>query len=104
MDNTTKISPREQLQNELVSYLQDRGNLNAPYGILYGVQKNTNGRGAHRAITFGKARTLDATILIFSENSLVFKWQGSLLNRSGGRDSETFTSKEALINFLNEAI
>jgi hypothetical protein len=99
-----RISEREQIQNDLVEYLECRGNLNAPYGILYGVQKNANGKGAHRAVTFGKSRTLDATVLIFSKTNLVFRWQGALLNRSNGRDSLKFETFDDLIRFLDEAL
>jgi hypothetical protein len=103
MATTNRISPREQIQNELVSYLNDRGNINAPYGILTGMRTNKVG-GKFREITFGKSRTLDATIQIHGDKFFVFRWQGSLRNRSHGMNSETFTSKAALIAFLDEAL
>lgn len=96
-------SPREQLQNDLVAYLEGRGNLNAPYGILTGLRTNSKG-GKFREITFGKSRTLDATVQIHGPKFFVFRWQGALRNVGNGRDSRTFTSFADLTRFLDEAI
>jgi hypothetical protein len=98
-----RISPREQIQNDIVSYLEGRGNINAPYGILTGMRTNKIG-GKFREITFGKSRTLDATIQIHGSHFYVFRWQGSLRNVGNGRDSRTFTSLADLTRFLDEAL
>jgi hypothetical protein len=60
--------------------------------------------GKFREITFGKSRTLDATIQIHGTHFYVFKWQGALRNLSNGRDSRTFTSLADLTRFLDEAL
>lgn len=98
-----KISPREQIQNELVSYLEGRGDMSAPYGILTGMRTNKVG-GKFREITFGRARTLDATIQIHGTNFFVFRWQGFVRNMTGRDGSTSFTNLEELYEFLNEAL
>lgn len=103
MARANTISARERIQNELVSYLEGRGNINAPYGILTGMRTNKVG-GKFREITFGKSRTLDATIQIHGDRFFVFRWQGSLRHLPQHRDSVTFTSKDELISFLDEAL
>lgn len=96
-------SKREVLQEEIVKYLNDREVFSAPYGILTGKHTNANGRSV-RSVTFGKSRTLDATVDIYGESYLLLRWQGSLLNRGhGSYNSSVFHSKQELFDFLDEA-
>ena len=60
--------------------------------------------GKFREITFGKSRTLDATIQIHGSHFYVFKWQGSLCSQASGTGLLTFTSLADLIAFLDEAL
>lgn len=47
-------------------------NFTAPYGILTGTHTTKGGRKYH-SITFGRARTLDATVEIYNRNFLVLR-------------------------------
>jgi hypothetical protein len=95
-------SPREQLQDEIVEYLNGREVFTAPYGILTGKHTNAKGRSI-RQVTFGKARTLDATVDIYGESYLLLRWQGALRNMGSGNPSVVFHSKQELFDFLDEA-
>lgn len=65
-------SPREELQQRMVDWLfARRDTFNAPYGILDG--KRSIGKGFVREITFGRCRTLDAHVTIWSPTKLVLK-------------------------------
>lgn len=95
-------SPREILMDEIVDYLNGREVFNAPYGILTGKHKNNNGRSV-RSVTFGKSRTLDASIDIYGESYLLLRWQGSLRNQGHAYNSAVFHSKNELFEFLDDA-
>lgn len=66
------MSPREQLQNEIVDRLYEYG-LHTPYGILTGLE--SVGRGKVRTVTFCKSLHLDATLKIFSPVDLRLRWR-----------------------------
>lgn len=75
------MSPREQLQNDIVNYLSNRsGVFNAPYGILPSIENLKTG-GKVRTITFGVARYLDATIYIFSPTNIAVRCSGPLYHK-----------------------
>ncbi len=47
-------------------------NFTAPYGVLTG--EYTSQKGAkYRAVTFGRARTLDATVEIYNRNFMILR-------------------------------
>jgi hypothetical protein len=47
-------------------------NFTAPYGVLTG--EYTSRKGAkYRAVTFGRARTLDATVEIYNRNFMILR-------------------------------
>jgi hypothetical protein len=62
-----------------------------PYGILTGEHVNKKG-SKYRAVTFGRARTLDATVEIYNRNFLILK-----TNRTG---TEVFKNFESLMDRL----
>jgi len=68
-------SPREQIQIDLVNYLNENTRFNAPYGVIAGMDTLPKG-GKVRTVTFGQARWLDATALIFSPNNICIKAAG----------------------------
>jgi hypothetical protein len=70
------MSPRETLQNQIVTYLESQPKFNAPYGVLAGLEKLPKG-GKVRTITFGQARWLDCTLRIWSPNKITVEAQGS---------------------------
>ena len=47
-------------------------NFTAPYGILTGSHVNRSGR-KYLSITFGRARTLDATVEIYNRNFMILR-------------------------------
>lgn len=86
------MSEREELQQRIVGWLNDRRDVyNAPYGVLASLEKLR--RGAVRCITFGKARTLDATLYVWSPTNLYLKTS---------RGDFSFTSEAALYEHLSK--
>ena len=69
-------------------------NFNAPYGILTSEQISKNGR-KYLAITFGRARTLDATVEIYNRNFMILR-----TSRDGSQVYKTFTELQATLNTL----
>lgn len=47
-------------------------NFSAPYGVLTGEYVNKKG-SKYRAVTFGRARTLDATVEIYNRNFIILR-------------------------------
>lgn len=47
-------------------------NFTAPYGVLSGEYTNKKGH-KYRAVTFGRARTLDATVEIYNRNFIILR-------------------------------
>jgi len=47
-------------------------NFTAPYGVLTGEYTSKKGT-KYRAVTFGRARTLDATVEIYNRNFLILR-------------------------------
>lgn len=86
------MTPRENIQTELVKFLESNSNLfNAPYGVLPSV--DSVGNGKVRRIQFGVARYMDATISIWSEKKIEIRASGPLSYKYEG----TYSS-------VNEAI
>ena len=69
----------ETIQNELYEYILSKGVFDAPYGVLLSDHVSKKGFKS-KAITFGRARTLDATIEIYNRMYIVMKT--SQYNRS----------------------
>ena len=44
----------------------------APYGILKGQHINKKGKG-YKSITFGRSRTLDATVEVYNRNFMILR-------------------------------
>lgn len=92
------MSPREQLQNELVDWLEAYpARFTAPYGILPSLDNIKNGKGKVRTITFGVARYLDATIYIWSTDRITVQAAGPLAYKI---DGSTFKNAEELKQVL----
>jgi len=69
-------------------------NFTAPYGILTG--EHTNKKGTKfKSITFGRARTLDATVEIYNRNFMVLR-----TNRTGSVVYKTLSDLEAALATL----
>ncbi len=81
--------------HEISEYLENlikSKNFNAPYGVLTGEQHNRKGI-KYLSITFGRARTLDATIEIYNQKFM-------LLRTSRG-DKEVYTNLTEIETALN---
>jgi hypothetical protein len=66
-------------------------NFSAPYGVI--VSEHTNKKGKkYKAVTFGRARTLDAEVEIYNRNFIVVK-----TNRHG---LQVFKDYDSLMQFL----
>ena len=78
------------LQQAVYDWAQTK-NFTAPYGILTGEHKSKSGR-KYLSVTFGYARTLDATVEIFNRNFILVK-----TNRHG---TQTFKNIPDLKAFL----
>jgi hypothetical protein len=61
----------QEIQNAIYEWAKGK-NFTAPYGVLTGEYTNKKGKKYH-AVTFGRARTLDATVEIYNRNFIVLK-------------------------------
>ena len=61
----------QQILDHLYKWAQSQ-NFSAPYGILTGNHINRNGK-KYLSITFGRARTLDATVEIYNRNFMILR-------------------------------
>ena len=66
-------------------------NFSAPYGVLSSEHTNKKGK-KYKAVTFGRARTLDAEVEIYNRNFIVVK-----TNRHG---LQVFKDFDSLMQFL----
>jgi hypothetical protein len=67
---------------------------NAPYGILTGSHVNKKGN-KYLSITFGRARTLDATVEIYNRNFIVLR-----TSRSGSQVFKSVTDLQQVLDQL----
>ena len=63
----------------------------APYGVIMGEHKSSKGT-KYLAVTFGRARTLDASVEIYNRNFLIV--------RTSRHGSNVFKNVQDLMNFL----
>lgn len=62
----------QDIQTAVYDYCTTRGDFTAPYGVLTGEHTNRNGK-KYKSVTFGKSRTLDATVEIYNSKFIVLK-------------------------------
>ena len=77
----------QEIQNAVYEWALTK-NFTAPYGVLMGEFKSQKGT-KYRAVTFGRARTLDATVEIYNRNFMVLR-----TSRDG---SEVFKDYDSLM-------
>jgi hypothetical protein len=82
----------QEIQESVYNYLMGRSDLNAPYGVLTGNRKTRMGRNV-RTVTFGRARTLDATVEIYNRNYMFLRTS---------RGSELYRNHEELMSALEK--
>ncbi len=90
------MSEREQIQNDLVSFLEESGRFNAPYGILPGMRPYA--KGQIRTIAFGVSRYFDGEIQIISPKCITVSGQGGLTYKYCGK----FDSVQQLKDKFND--
>lgn len=62
----------QQISDAVFAYARSRADFTAPYGVLQG--DHTNRKGIkYKAVTFGRARTLDATVEIYNRNFIILR-------------------------------
>jgi len=83
------MSVREETMMRLVDWLNEDGSWSAPYGVL------PCNHGSYRSVTFGKARTLDCEVRIYSP-----KWITLRTSRHG--NITKFGDVDELIQHLKE--
>lgn len=69
-------------------------NFSAPYGILTGSHVNKKGK-KYLSITFGRARTLDATVEIYNRNFLILR-----TSRFGSQVFKSYTELQPVLDTL----
>ena len=74
-------------------WAQNRG-FTAPYGILTGQHTNKSGR-KYLSITFGRARTLDATVEIYNRNFMILR-----TNRTGSQVFKNMSDLQQILDTL----
>lgn len=83
----------QQILNSLEQWAQGK-NFTAPYGILTGSHVNKNGK-KYLSITFGRARTLDATVEIYNRNFMILR-----TNRTGSEVFKNVTDLQQVLDTL----
>lgn len=81
----------QKIQAQVEQWAQDRG-FTAPFGVLTDTAVNKNGHKFLR-VTFGNARTLDASVEIYNRNFIVV--------RTSQHGSQVFKSVADLQQFLD---
>lgn len=62
----------QQISDAVYEYALSRKDFTAPYGVLQG--EHTNKKGTkYKAVTFGRCRSLDATVEIYNRNFIVLR-------------------------------
>jgi len=91
-DDHTKMNS-QQISDAIESWAWAQ-NFTAPYGILTGSYTNQKGT-KFLSITFGRARTLDATVEIYNRNFMILR-----TNRTGSEVFKNFSDLQQALNLL----
>lgn len=81
------------IQQLVLEYAQSQ-DFSAPYGVLSGEHTSRSGR-KYLSVTFGRARTLDATVEIYNRNFLI-------LRTSRSQNASVFRDVDSLMQQLAE--
>ena len=83
----------QQIQAQVESWAKGK-NFTAPYGVLSG--QHTNKKGVKfLSVTFGRARTLDATVEIYNRNFMLVR-----TSRHGGQVFKTVADMQLFLDTL----
>jgi hypothetical protein len=84
----------EQIQNAVYEWARNNETLTAPYGVLTSEHVNKKGK-PYRSVTFGRARTLDATVEIYNRNFIILK-----TSRTGSTVLKSYNELERELEIL----
>jgi hypothetical protein len=65
----------QEISDAVYAYAKGRSDFTAPYGVLQGEHINRKGTKC-KSVTFGRARTLDATVEIYNRNFMILRCSG----------------------------
>ena len=65
----------QEISDAVYAYAKGRSDFTAPYGVLQGEHVNRKGT-KYKSVTFGRARTLDATVEIYNRNFMILRCSG----------------------------
>jgi hypothetical protein len=83
----------KQIQAHLEEWARSK-NFTAPYGVLTGEHFNKKGK-KYLSVTFGRARTLDATVEIYNRNFIILR-----TSRYGSQIFNNISELETTLNAL----
>ena len=83
----------QQIQDAIYQWALSQ-NFTAPYGVIAGAHTTRKGK-RYLAVTFGRARTLDATVEIYNRNFIVLR-----TNRHGSVVCHNVTELQQYLNTL----
>lgn len=81
----------QEIADLVYNYASGRQDFTAPYGVLQGEYVNKKGR-KYKAVTFGRARSLDATVEIYNRNFIIL--------RTSAWSSQVFKDYQSLMQAL----
>jgi hypothetical protein len=90
MVTTDTLMNSQDIQNLVEQWAKSK-DFSAPYGVLTGSHTNRKGT-KYLAVTFGRARTLDATVEIYNRNFMVV--------RTSRHGTQTFKTVAEMQQFL----
>jgi len=82
----------KEIQEQILNWAYEQ-NFTAPYGVVDGKGRSPKGK-MYLGVTFGYARTLDATVRIFNRNFMIYE--------SSAGEREIFADSNNLMAFLKE--
>ena len=62
----------QEISDAVYNYAMSRSDFTAPYGVLQGEHVNKKGT-KFKSVTFGRARSLDATVEIYNRNFMILR-------------------------------
>jgi hypothetical protein len=83
----------QQIQSDIEQWVKVN-NFDAPYGILTGSHVNNRGT-KYLSVTFGRSRTLDATVEIYNRNFMILR-----TSRHGRQSFKSYNELKEMLNSL----
>lgn len=84
----------QQIQQAIYDWAANRQDLTAPYGVLTGSHVSKNGK-KYLSVTFGRARTLDATVEIYNKSFIILR-----TSRSGSQVFKTVADLQQVLSSI----